>query len=584
MPKQCLSHCGHAALSAGARAGGSEAHTNKGHPATSAPMPDVKKNKAQRSARRRAAPRQRRPAATPKHHAAVGPEPNVAPAIKAELRARSPNDDVYRLLLSHVLPLSAAPVRHSDPYGARPTALGKPWAQLDAPWFNRPAPAAHYPSNYDIDKLLIIEQHDPRAFLMVTDFTPARLKVDGVADADITNAMVWETDGNGVGIRTMRAGDWYNPSAATVTGGTSGYVKHGGKLYARQFGDQSALLVNTAPNTGSWTASRLVISNNTGVFAANTTYNFTVRVFTLGGYRDLPITFVGNGTNTQGVTLSSANLPKLSWINASYRGAYLTASGPAATDPSPLDLAFLTQETCDGVCVYPVPGLVANENVVDELRILGQAVMYTNDAAHEFRAGKRAQYQSGGAVPADSYFLASNIYTNVANNQGAESEDLVEGAHSWRRPSGMRDWDMLPFDGPADNVGAGLFFGTPPQTADYLCMALSAPPPGAGAAAAATAQVGRITYGCGVEYETEDTWRTIEPPEMDEDRYSRAMPILRTITQHTTNKSHLTLAKVLRGVLGVARIGRPVLAALGKTNPYAAAGAQVVDALTRLHP
>lgn len=459
------------------------------------------------------------------------------------------------LLLSYILPLSYGPVRHADAFGARPTALARPWAQLDAAWFNRPAPAVGYPSNFALDALLILLRHDPKEFLMVTDFTMSRLMVDGAGAGANTVTYACYYDGAGSAVtRTVRPGEWLDFSFATSLGS---YARKGTTYWPKQIGDRQCIWLDVAPTGSAWPVSRMRIMGGMP-FDVNRTYMFTVRNYVRGGFMDWTYNTVGNGTTQLDLAIMSGNNQLAGYYVARYDGQYVTASGPAAVDSTPYFYGVRTIEYCDGVAIYALPGLVANEGVVDELRILGSSVMFTNDAAPQVRAGKRAQYQMGGAVPVDTCFYppdGSTTFAHIASNQGAVSEDVEEGAYSWRRPGHARDWDMVPFDGPSSNPGSGMPNSGSSDTSDYVCMAINAPLPGAGATQ--TPQAGRITYGCGVEFETEDTWRVISPPTFDTLVYQRVMTRLRYIEQHHTNKRHIlelmkSVGRVLRKSIGPA--------------------------------
>lgn len=501
------------------------------------------------------------------------PEPAFS---KGELirSAMSGDKAAQRLLLSYLLPLSYPPERHADAYGSRPTAVAHPWDQLDAPWFNRGAPAAGYPSNFALDCLVMVLKHDPKEFLMYTNFACSRGQADLTAPESVYS---WRQDGTALPTsRQCRPGDWYDFSIAVDNGGT--LSRHGARIWPKRFGDRCAMLMDFIPTGSSYAATRLRLGNAVA-FSASNTYMFTVRAFSRGGYRDIVYAQAGNGTAVMDVAISQvqAGAPG-AYIALRYDGYYLTASGPAAVDSTILSLSVNAFQYCDGISVLELPGLDSNEDSVDELRILGQSLMYTNDAAPQFRAGKRAQYQASGADAADTFFypVTRTIFSNIAENQGAVSEDIEEGAFSFRKPGGARDWDMIPLDGPKANPGSGQGQGSVQDTADYLVMAISAPIP---SASNQTAQVGRITYGSGIEYETEDTWRTIEAPRMDPLYYQQVISRIRAIDQHHTNKFHV--ANIFKGVGRVlSALKRPAQVLLSNsTDPRARLVGQVLTAM-----
>jgi len=314
--------------------------------------------------------------------------------------------------------------------------------------------------------------------------------------------------------------------------------------------------MDVRPIGSSYSLSRIRITRQGGgVFAAANTYQWTIRARSRGGVNDIAIAKAGDGTAvmeiTIGVPADGADV-SISTSGAIfglvYRGFYVTATGPAAVDGTQLTITVSHKQWCDAVAQLTVPDLEDNESIVDELRMLGCSILYTNDAAPQARAGRRAQVQVGGSVPEDNFFYPTagpgKMFTGVSSQQNSDSSDLVEGAYSYRKVGSLTDFDMKAFEGSFENGSSGEIGYDPYPTSDYVVMVLSAPLPQAGALS--TAQVGRVTFCSGVEYETEDTWRFAQPPPIDEEHFKAALKLMKNMDQHSGNKNHL--AMLARGI------------------------------------
>jgi hypothetical protein len=419
----------------------------------------------------------------------TGPHPSASSSrIRGEVRnalnalSLSPEQlaQAERLLRAYTLPVSEPPCRHADAYASRPTALSKPWAQLDAQFFNRTAVAAGYPSAFPIDTLLAILTHDPRQFLFMTDTRPARAKADSASTISAVYNAEFDPPQAGYAVRKN---DWFD-FAALAPDSTSTWAKFGDRYFPKQFEEGPGVWLDLPSSASSWNATQIVLQGEfSNTFKANNVYNFLVRLHTRGGYVDHEVDAQPlSDTDTLVLGLQAQNFNYGTAVGGYVTWKLLTQLDATATpvvDPqfNLIDVKYV--QFCDGVTIYPLPGLSTNEGSVEELRLLGESLMFTNDAAPTMRAGKRAQFQSGGGVPVDVWFYppTGTVFGQVAGAQGAVSEDLEEGAFSFRRPGALSDWDMIDLDGGQSNTGSGQ--GNVPQAsrADYLVMAISAPPP-----------------------------------------------------------------------------------------------------------
>jgi len=491
-----------------------------------------------------------------KLHAILGPK------LVAHARQHRMNPEAVAYLLAYTLPLTSMPVRHTGQYDSRPTGIARPWTYIEARFYGLAADQ-NWPSQFDLSSQVFCLFKDPRRYLTYIDFSASRAK------ASVETAYQWyqEFASGGPAINfNVRGGDLILPSYAlcVTTRKAHGPVQRPILLPDGSTGFEIDACLNAVYTNSSYSMS--------GGFVAANTYLFTFRVWHRGGYSDIPITRAGAAPAVNQAALGMTAGAHYA-VSIRYLGMFITASGSAAAlDTTPIQINVKHSMFGDCIGQLMAPGFDVNEPALEEIRYLTNAMMFTNDASPGWRAGKVAQYQSPGSLPPDLYALPPDLktpYEFIADNPNAWYDSVEEGAYGWARPSGGKDYDMLPLDGPLANAGVGYSAYPMVNTTDYIVMTLSIPIPTE--AASPQAQSGRLIYGGGVEFESEDTWRYTQVPPGSWRTYADSVATLKTIPQFSRNKNHF--ASVLGAIRSIGRVasrvalaGAPVATALGRPD------------------
>jgi len=210
-------------------------------------------------------------------------------------------------------------------------------------------------------------------------------------------------------------------------------------------------------------------------------------------------------------------------------GGYYSLSVSVNTSNNIVGFFANTYGTSSVMCHLPINGYFSNVGSVDAIRIYAVSQMYSNDASLLNRQGKVASYQASGGKSWTDY--VSGGYKSVAGSLGSAFEIADVGQYCWMKPIQPSDFNMLSnvdvsngviLDSHYPLLSASSFLVT------YVTITNSG------------GQDGQWTLCHGIEYKTDDVWRSIDTPMYSTNDTNLAFEVLKHVPQFTENPMHIS--------------------------------------------
>lgn len=403
-------------------------------------------------------------------------------------------------------------VRYSDPGQTSPTALGRPWTQIEAPWGDgdttqtlsfqvfRSAARAYaidFPYNTD-DYLYDVYGTDSSASSSEPPKLIPTLSIPPTSKQDFHGAFAVA--------QSLPAG--FQPHGTKVFAGFPGRPSRGVRFFWMEAGTSIS---------GAFTLTSGGTAISVDIYIEKWSFTDSFEIQQLGSFS------VDGGV----LTPFAGAILQAGWYGLS------VFNGSPSTETYTVQWSFAGAGQVLGQRCMPF--LTQRIEELEQFHVTSIAGRYENTGAPNFRAGKVAVYQ----VPAeqDNMQFVRN-YTKVAEASGSWSEEATEGSYGWLRPVDEKTEMKLISEFRIENDQIYDSFWDLGLPCQYKTFSVRVP--------AQTTTGGNPKSGvwwiyANVEYVTESPWPAKETPSKDYKSYEKAISELAEVNGASTNKSHLKL-------------------------------------------
>jgi len=443
---------------------------------------------------------------------------------------------------SLALPLEYKPVRFSDEYSNALTAIAAPWDRVDVA-VNTVTTNQLIPSTQS----LIFLFRDPLRFAVYYDPNTTANSVYTWYGQDSTQEFGLMTPSANWGLMTTDALDLpvylKTPYAQT----TDAYQPHGPMIFAGS--------VKGHPGRFIWVDKGMTLKINYSIDSAAVP-TWHLDLYAPGGVqkgyqRAAGVTGAGQQVSFGPFSISG-------YIAISYKvsaACTLSISGAGIT--------------MDGVaphfCHKALPHFESNFSSAEGVRITSVGLLQSNATNVLNLEGFICAFQVPQAKPWQSFIDSVDTYRHVASEQGSKEFLLKTGCYAFLRPTQPNDFNFRSTYVVEGSSFVDSFYPLD-DISSYLVMCSKF--------ADVAAQNFRWTYGAGIEYQTDDTWRDVEQAQVNSLEYSQALGKLRMIPQFYENPLHVS--SILGGIKDVANF------IANGIDRYGGTIASVVDTISSL--
>jgi len=478
----------------------------------------------------------------------------VAPKVKAgQKRARSVvkaaaasgqfrTKEIEEIAKSITIPLNSNPVRYASEYSSLPTAVANPWTLFPGPAIGSVTNTQANPQGMPTTDGLAAVFRDPQRAIVCYDPNPASLTqlydIYGVGDNAIPApppSTTWQ-----VKVATPNT-PYYLKTPYALSDPTATYSPHGPIQYAGA--DKS--------NKGRF------------FWLDRVNINLSISGSVSGQTCTLSLCrWDGNGTSDDVISVShvlvSATAFQLQVLASGYY--CLRLSHTAA------DVLNIIQPSWTGSSAVfkhlPLPGLLTNVASTDGIRIIAASMMYSNEASVLNKQGKITGFQQ---PQGSHWFDFIGAYSSFSTQQGSVTMPVENGMYGYMKLTQPSDFEMR------ENFlieGGNVLDSFYPldQDSAFLMMYWQI--------TNLAGQDGYWTICHGIEYQTEDVWRTVSEAEYDGRTYSDAVESLKFFPQFYENPLHF--ADIWNNIKSVAS---DVANGILKWGPYALKGAALIGSV-----
>lgn len=212
------------------------------------------------------------------------------------------------------------------------------------------------------------------------------------------------------------------------------------------------------------------------------------------------------------------------------------------------------------VCAHlPIPDLVNNYSALDGIRMISASLRYTETASPLNRQGRVAQVQMPVEIPWQNLVIEGQ--TGVSSANGSYFDNIEKGSYMWLKPSQASDFAWQNYIETYEGVLYDSYYPLINQSQWLAWYAVVTDVDG---------RDGQFTVSFGLEYLTNDTFRSKIPPNISPRCYDDALLLLRNVTQYTENPTHLdeiwrSIKSGAKTVFNLAMKYGPTVAAVAQT-------------------
>jgi hypothetical protein len=412
--------------------------------------------------------------------------------------------EVERVAMALALPANSEPQRYSSEFSSLPTAIAAPWSINPAPSVGSATiTQTKFEGMPNTDGFCALFRSAQRACVMY-DPNPTgqafQYVYSGVPNTPALTApaVTWN-------VSAPVPGKKYWLKTPFVTSGLS-YSPHGSVQYAGVSGKSDGRYF--------WLDEGFVTVTVTGT-AANATIMALSRWGAAGESEDV-VTVSHPISGSTGYIL---NIP------AGQAGYYaLSISGGVADTFGISNCSFNSVSAC--YRHLPIQGLPNNISSTDGIRIIAASLMYSNEASPLNKQGKI----TGCQIPqGDHWFDYIGNYSKFSSLQGSHSMSIDEGMYGFLKPTQPTDFSMVESLLIENGVVYDSFYLLD-QTTSFLMFYWQI--------INLLGQDGYWTFCHGLEYQTDDVWRSVAQSQLDASVYAKAVESLKIFPQFYENPLH----------------------------------------------
>jgi hypothetical protein len=344
---------------------------------------------------------------------------------KALARPKLPaviNKILFMLLQAIADPVNSV-CRWPDKYNSKPTAVMHPMQRLSATWGSNGELAGDELIGFGfrssaVRAFVIADQNQSGQTFSYSMYgvTNSQVGVFNVtAPSLVWNQTFFSTDPDRVA---------YQPISIPYGKCTTSYQPHGPMMYAgvcKEEGNRRFFWVDASHG-----------STAKITYTATAGFTIGIDVWSSNGYTPKALNITcASGTNQTVDMLASVATP-----------GYFAFTVSSATAQS-ISMSMVITGNNEVFCHLPLPGLESMITSVDDHRVIGASLMYTNTAAPLNREGKILPYQlSPGQYWHDYISGADTSFNTVSALPGAVPFEIPEGAYIFHKPTSDDDWDF----------------------------------------------------------------------------------------------------------------------------------------------
>lgn len=457
---------------------------------------------------------------------------------------------------SVALPVDSPVIRMRDQYTATDTATSQPFLRPVLPW-STPIPAASAGSRaLAPDTSLVVATKDPLCSLIFEDKNPTLVAASyrgvygRVAGVDQTTFSV-------------SPGDAFEPDLMGALSLAGFNAFHGPFLWARKFGGKKYVWVD-GPNTPNAANIIRVVTSATAIVAGDL---IAVSFFRLNEGDEVRV-----GTFVLPPTAPNALAASFQVPARDYYRWQVTSAPSSVTASIPLIVDW--QNACAMFVHQPLPGLGDHEDQVTRCHMLGSAVRCMNTANEQDLAGSVVadQVEPTTVWTAFARPTLSDGFAIISGQRGQDLRSLKPGIYGFLKPVEEDDFnylDLFRFDTNGSVCHRGNFDS---DDLPYIIFMLRA---GGLADTPDPSRSIQLYFNYGVEYETKDSWTSVQRAQLTKEDAGKAIAIIATMEQFYDNPVHWE--KILSTIGKLSRLSSPLLALI--PHPYAKAAAMGVGAV-----
>lgn len=469
------------------------------------------------------------------------------------------------IIRSITLPGPGVPVRFSDAFTNRKTAVGSPFLQLKYPWTGT--------GTYTSNSTRVLSSADGIIF-MFRDYLRNSVSYDPnvIGGGQIAAGLFALTSSSGymtvpIPSTSSIAYNYLGQDEVPIQlqwidYSSSAYQPHGPRQYA---GTVSGKAGDAAGQFCWFQAGETVTFVLTS--SANVTYTLFANIWKPTGIlRAHPVATVALVANV-------ANSVQLVMPEPGY---YTFVSSCSSTCSVGTNAVVAGNPNSEYWCHRSIGSFEANAGSVESLRYLAGSLLYTNTAPPAGRAGNFVCLQAPKGKSWTEQ-VASSGYDLVASEADVTEMGIENGFYTFLKPSTVEDFDILSYHDVYQGQIVGSHYPLNPCH-DYKTIWMNVPSAGT----ALQSQGARLIFTSNVEYLTLNSWIGTECPTQNSDEYSKACALIKDVPDVYENPLHLgelwnTVKQgVVKGVQGIIDYGPKILNGIMKYGPAVLEGAEML--------